>query len=48
MEKIYSFSVSYGMFTENLSYGELNLCMKISHRKTVLVKLNGEIEMQII
>lgn len=47
MEKIYSFSVSYGMFTENLSYGELNLCMKISHRKTVCVELNGQIEMQI-
>ncbi len=47
MNKTYSFAVSYGMFTENLSYGELNLNLKIAHRKTVWVKLDGEIEVQI-
>jgi hypothetical protein len=41
----YSFKKSYGSFTENLSFGELNLSMKLAHHKTVWVKLNGDNEL---
>lgn len=44
--KTYSFAVSYGMFTENLSYGELNLFMKLAHKKTVWVKLDDDNDLQ--
>jgi len=47
--KTFIFKESYGRFTEELILGELKLKMKLAHRKTVWVKLNGrnELMMQI-
>lgn len=45
--KTYAFNESYGSFTENLTYGNLELNIKITHRKSVCVNLDNDPDLQI-
>lgn len=47
MKKIYSFNLGYGAFSRTLSYGALNLELRLEHRKTLWVKC-GEREEDLI
>lgn len=47
MKKVYQFKKSYGQFSTSLFYGEMDLKLKLAHKKTCILRFENGIDVQV-